>query len=137
MEIRIVDETGNDQLLDGPARSQANYATGPIGPITIGDTTVIQVVPKVGALAASIYQRGNTHGVLGFTAMREFASAAEALAWSTIHTVTVRRRHTLQIVDGGSTLTLSAGALGPITYDPNGVELLINYRFLFAAATAG
>jgi hypothetical protein len=48
--------------------------------------------------------------------------------------LTVKRSHTLRLTEGGSTLQLKKGALGPIQAKPFGIELTLRYTFTFSEA---
>lgn len=132
MEISIHDDDGEDILVDGFERvDTSDYAVGPIGDVTFSDETVVQVARRLRGAAASIFHRGGLVAKCEFSALRQFADAMLAKQWLAEHIVNVRRRHTLTMTDGTTTIEL-IGALGPIRYEPRGVELLLHYTFTFS-----
>jgi hypothetical protein len=132
MRIVIHDDTGDDVLVDGFEREDtSDYAVGPIGDVTFSDETSIQVARRLRGPAATIYHRGGLVAKCEFSALRQFADAMLAKLWLAEHIVNVRRSHTLTMTDGTTSIALT-GALGPIRYEPRGVELLLHYTFTFS-----
>lgn len=132
MEISIHDDTGESILVDGFERvDTSDYAVGPIGQVTFSDESVVQVARRLRGAAASIYHRGGLVAKCEFSALRQFGNAMLAKLWLAEHIVNVRRSHTLVMTDGTTVISLS-GALGPIRYEPRGVELLLHYSFTFS-----
>jgi len=136
MQISIYDDDGEDVLVDGPERADtSDYAVGPIEALQFSDESVIQVARRLRGAAASVYHRGGIVATVAFSALRQFSTSMDVVVWLAEHLVDVRRSHTLKITDGTGTLELT-GALGPIRYEPRGVELLLYYQFTFSEVSA-
>lgn len=131
MQIVIADANGNDVLVHGPSRASANYATGPIGEITLLDDHSMQISPLLRAAVAKVFARGNVHCTCQFAAERSFTTLFAAKSWLARHMIGVRRSNKLIIREGTSTLELTGGALGPITTTGVGVEITLHYTFIF------
>ena len=133
MKIEIGNDSGYQTLVDGPVRpTDYTYAQGPIGDIEFTDDALIQLAPRLRGTVRAVYSRGNVVATCTFGALRVFASTLAAKSWLATHMLTVRRSHTLRITEGGGTVLLKSGALGPIKARPRGIELTLTYTFTFS-----
>lgn len=136
MQIVIANDAGNEVLVHGPLRASAGYASGPLGEIRMVDQNSVEISPLLRSAVAVVFDRRNVYCTCEFAATREFSGLFAAKQWLAGHMIGVRRSHTLRIIDQGSEFRLTGGALGPIRTSGAGVEITLNYSFIFTGVEA-
>lgn len=144
--MRIVLKGGNGEavLCDGPENA-VDRSRGPVG-YGIGQTSMIDLAPGVGAASVLVLERGNLAHSIRFGISRECASFPAAILWANAHVKAIAAMKAAVAINQPTlvlSIVMTAGAYAQ-TFTPVslnvveapqfiGATVLVNYQFTFGA----
>jgi hypothetical protein len=111
-------------------------AMGPLGELRWSGTLQSMIRRPIRAAAAKPWRRHSHLGSIGFSAVRQYATLAEASAFQATHVADLPDGDLVVITyDGGTVLQLADAALDTYAIKLQGLEVICSYTFSFGAVS--